>query len=310
VDPGVDAVALRLIGAVACFSPGLLNAHVEDALPAPLPVFEPWLVAALLIAAALYAAGIARLWNKAGPGRGLSGWNALSFAFGLSVVAVALLSPVDALGARYFWAHMVQHELLMAVGAPLLVLGRPVQAWTWGLSREARRGTGRIVRMRWVSSSWRFVTNPATAWIVHGSALWAWHAPLFFNAALASEGVHVAQHASFLFSALLFWSVVLERGLPRRAQATCLLSLFTTMAHSGALGALLTFSSAPWYEAYTVYGPGGVLDPLEDQQLGGLIMWAPGTLPYLLAAIASGARLLGPGGLHNLDKPVRQYVRP
>jgi len=106
-------------------------------------------------------------------------------------------------------------------------------------------------------------------------------------------GWHAWQHASFLGSALLFWWTVL--GAPtRRAQGAAVVSLFTTMMHSGALGALLTFAAQPWYAGYAGHAdPATGLLPLEDQQLGGLLMWIPGGLVYLVAGLALAARWSG-----------------
>jgi putative membrane protein len=291
VDPGVDAVTLRLVAGVLLCWPGAGRAH-SIAEREPGSLFEPWLIGMLAIAAMLYASGLAKLWKKAGPGRGISKFQAASFAVGWAVLAAALLSPLDELGALYFSAHMVQHELLMVVAAPLLVLGRPVETWTWGLRPEARRRIGSAVRVAWFSGAWRLLNTPPSAWILHAMALWTWHVPSFFDAAVAHEGIHVLQHASFLGSALLFWSAMLRGGPQGSAHAACLFGLFTTMAHSGALGALLAFAPAPWYDAYATLAPNHGYGALEDQQLGGLIMWVPGTIAYLLAGLLVMAKLL------------------
>jgi cytochrome c oxidase assembly factor CtaG len=119
---------------------------------------------------------------------------------------------------------------------------------------------------------------------VHALALWLWHVPALFEAALTHPSVHVLQHSSFLGSALLFWGSVFGRA-PRRAGAVALASLFTTMVHTGALGALLTFSPTVWYPHYAQGAVLG-LGALEDQQLGGLIMWVPAGGAYLAAALA------------------------
>jgi cytochrome c oxidase assembly factor CtaG len=130
--------------------------------------------------------------------------------------------------------------------------------------------------------AWGVITEPLPAWSIQAIVLWAWHAPILFDAALESEAVHIAQHASFLGSALLLWWSVFGRG-SRRPDGASLASLFTTMIHTGALGALLTFAPHPWYAHY---GGGFGLSALEDQQLGGLVMWVPGGVAYLAAALA------------------------
>jgi putative membrane protein len=255
-------------------------------------VIEPWAAASLAASAVAYAIGVRRLWRRAGRGRGICAADVARFATGWLLVCAALLSPLDAWAERSFAAHMVQHEILMAAAAPFLVLGRPLEAWTWALAPSWRVALGGAVRAPWLRGSWRIATSPPGAWTLHAVALWAWHIPAVFEAALASEGVHIAQHACFLGTALFFWWSVFDRGR-RDADAASLASLFTTMGHTGALGALLTFAQHPWYASYAA-GPAFGLTPLEDQQLGGLIMWAPASLAYLAAALVIASRWLLP----------------
>src|SRR5207253_813762 len=128
-----------------------VQAHVADDAAAvdastwPLPwSFEPWVLACLAISAGLYATGVVRLWRHAGIGRGIGTLAVTAFAAGWWVLGVALVSPLDPLGGRLFSAHMVQHELLMVVAAPLLVLGRPLAAWAWALPAGWRQPVGRF----------------------------------------------------------------------------------------------------------------------------------------------------------------------
>lgn len=253
---------------------------------------EPWVLALLALSAALYGAGLLRLWRRAGVGRGIGRWQAAAFATGWLALAAALVTPLDALGSRLFAAHMVQHELLMVVAAPLLVLGRPLAAWTWAFAPPQRRRIGAATRWRWLAAAWDAITRPVTAWTLHALALWAWHVPVLFEAALRHEAVHVLQHTTFLGTALLFWWAVLG-GDPRSPRGGFALAyLFTTMMHTGALGALLTFAPTAWYPAYEQAGGGFGLTPVEDQQLGGLIMWVPGGIAYVIAGLALVGRLL------------------
>jgi cytochrome c2 len=124
------------------------------------------------------------------------------------------------------------------------------------------------------------------AWALHAIALWIWHAPPLFQATLQSDLIHTLQHLSFLLSALLFWWAVLHNGRDRVGYGAATLYVFTTSIHSGALGALLTFSSTLWYPAYHVSPLAWGLTPVEDQQLGGLLMWIPAGLVYLFAGLA------------------------
>lgn len=268
-------------------------AAVAAAAPAAWPwTLEPWVLLLLGLSAGLYALGVWRLWRHAGPGRGIGARQAAAFAGGWLALVLALVSPLDAAGARLFSAHMVQHELLMVVAAPLLVLGRPLAAWTWAFPPDQRRTLGRWVRVRWWASIWALLTDALAAWTLHALALWLWHVPSLFEAALHSEGLHVLQHASFLATALLFWWAVLGSDERSRSNGLAMVYLFTTMMHTGALGALLTLAPTPWYPSYAAASGALGLDAVQDQQLGGLVMWIPGGLAYLLAALAVVARLL------------------
>ncbi len=133
------------------------------------------------------------------------------------------------------------------------------------------------------------------------AALWAWHLPMLFEAALVHPALHTLQHACFLLTALLFWWGILETRTPgaaRAGSAHAMFSLFTTMVHTSALGALLTLAPGLWYPFYIEPCSLLGMDPLKDQQLGGLIMfimWVPAALAYLLAALAVAARWLARG---------------
>jgi putative membrane protein len=252
---------------------------------------EPWAIAGLAVAGALYVLGVARLWRHAGAGRGVHLRRAVAFAGGWLVTAAALIGPLDALAARLFSAHMLQHEALMVVAAPLFVIGRPLGAWAWALPPAWRRALGGFFRRpRW-RTPWRLLTGALAAWIVHALALWLWHVPSWFEAALASDAMHALQHASFLGSALLYWWSVFGLG-PRRNRGAAMASLFTTMIHTGALGALLALSPTPWYPSYADRTLAFGLDPLEDQQLGGLVMWIPAGFAYIACGLATAAQWL------------------
>jgi putative membrane protein len=270
------ALALLLLAV-----PSLAWAHHAGDAGLRSPGNEIFVAALLALSLGLYALGIARLWRRAGVGRGVGRAQALRFALGWLALYVALLSPVDTGGDTLFCVHMVQHELLMVVAAPLLVLGRPLEAWAWGLPASWRGRFARVAHWRGLARAWDAVTEPVGAWCIHFAALWAWHVPRFFEAALESESIHVAQHASFLASALLFWWAVFGRGVKRPDGASMAL-LFTTMMHTSALGALLTFAPTPWYSHYVGTT---MLSPVEDQQLGGLVMWVPGGVSYLVAGL-------------------------
>ncbi len=185
---------------------------------------------------------------------------------GWCLLAVALVSPLCRLAATLVSGHMAQ-LLVLSVAAPLLL--------AIGGSAPARHGarpsgTGLV---------------PAT--LAYAAVLWLRHLPAVYHAALTSPWVHVAVVALVVASALWFWHAVLRAG---RAGAggtgRAVLALVATTAHTGLLGALLTFAPTPFYPLQAGGATGWGLSPLEDQQLAGMLMWVPGSLAYLATGIA------------------------
>jgi putative membrane protein len=245
---------------------------------------DPGIVIPLILTALVYFRGAKTV-------RGVSSRQRLYFWAGWFLLCVALVSPLHPLGEALFSAHMAQHELLMVAVAPLLVLARPLVASLWGLPFTWRRALGQWSKRTAALRIWRLVAHPMTAWWVHAAALWLWHIPRFFQATLDNDWIHSAQHISFLGTALLFWwSLFYAHGKVRYGASV--LYLFTTALHTSILGALLTFSSTIWYPAYASTTPAWGLTPLEDQQAGGLIMWIPAGLVYVIGGLVLFAEWL------------------
>jgi cytochrome c oxidase assembly factor CtaG len=246
----------------------------------------------LALSASLYIKGTTKLWRASTRGAGIGTWEAVSFASGWIVLVVALLSPLHELGDELFSAHMVQHELLISVAAPLLVLGRPLIPFLWAIPLEWRRSVGGWSQSAVVSTLWLKISKPAVAFVLHTLALWIWHLPRLYQATLTSELIHSLQHTSFLVTAILFWWTILNARGGQARRGAAVFYLFATLLQTGALGALLTFSPTLWYPAYAATTGRWGVGPLEDQQLGGLIMWIPGSLAYIAAALAIFAHWL------------------
>jgi putative membrane protein len=276
--------------AVLAATPAL--AHLRDAATDHGPgwTWDPWITGPLALSALLFAAGWRRLRARSAGGRRALAARGVLFALGWLVMAGALVSPLHEAGERSFAAHMLEHELLMLVGAPLLVLAEPLAVMLWAFPATARAAIGRVTTRAPVRPVWRGASEPITATLLQAAALWLWHVPALFDRALASEGWHVAQHLSFIVTALLFWTAMLGRRGQRSGQVgargVAALCLFATSVVSGALGALMAVSESPWYEGYARLGLAPFdLTPLEDQQLAGLLMWVPGGLVHALAAL-------------------------
>ena len=247
---------------------------------------EPFTLGCLTVSGIVYAIGIRRLWRASAPGKGIAGWEAACFALGWFSLFLALVSPLHPWGQVLFSAHMAQHEVMMLVAAPLLVLGKPIIAFLWFMPGEGARAAASWTRAAWWRRTWRVISRPLSAWVIHAVALWIWHLPVLFQATLRSEIAHTLQHVSFFGSALLFWWALLYCRRGMEGYGVAVLGLFTTALHNGLLGALLTFASNVWYPAYAATTGWWGLTPLEDQQLGGLIMWIPSGLTYVVAGLA------------------------
>ena len=241
----------------------------------------------LLLTASLYAIGYARLQHRADAGRSQHRRQALRFAAGWAILALSVVSPLHEGGERSFTLHMIEHELIMVPAALLIAVSRPLGVMLWALPVGARHALGGGAR--W----WQALAEPVVATLLQALALILWHAPPLFDRALGHESWHITQHLSFLFTALLFWW-----AMTRTAERSALIAascLFVTSLIGGGLGALMAFSTSPWYAGYAAMGmmPFG-LTPAEDQQLAGLVMWIPGGMAHLGAALVLLARMFKP----------------
>ncbi|MFC7517578.1 cytochrome c oxidase assembly protein [Herbaspirillum sp. GCM10030257] len=254
---------------------------------------DAWIVASLFVSCWLYAAGLYHLRQVTRHSTRSWARRAVFFNCGLAVLVVALLSPVEMLGEELFAMHMVQHELLMLGAAPLIVAGRPLVVFIWAFPAAWRRHIASAIKSPAILGPWTALTRPLVTWSLHALILWVWHFPSLFQAGLTSNTVHTVQHLSFLLSALLFWSSILGPHAWLR-HGIAVPYLLTTAIHTGILGALLTFSPRAWYPLYATRTEYWGVTPLQDQQLGGLIMWVPAGFVFVFVGLALAARLIVP----------------
>ena len=253
--------------------------------------WDIWIVTPLALSAALYLRGVWLIWDRAGLGRGVAVWQALCFASGWLTLFGALCSPLHWLGEHLFTAHMVEHELLMAVAAPLLAVSRPLGAFMRALPKTSRRSLMTGAHTTAVRALWRGLMDPTFATILQGVALWLWHAPVLFDATVTNELLHRLQHVSFLASALIFWWALFRR--PANDYGANAVHVFATMVHMSLLGALLALTPRVLYLAQTAPAAQFGLTPLEDQQLAGLVMWVPAGTIYAGVALIMIGRWMG-----------------
>ncbi|HET7544723.1 MAG TPA: cytochrome c oxidase assembly protein [Polyangiaceae bacterium] len=254
---------------------------------------DPVSLPAVALSSMLYGRGLSLLWRSAGVGSGIRRSEALSFYAGQVSLLIALVSPIDRLSDVLFSAHMTQHEILLVVAPPLLVLGKPLVALVWALGPK-----GRSALLGWLDSPglnrlWRRVSAPVSILLIHGLVLWLWHIPSWFEAALRNEWIHALQHASFLSTAVVFWWGVTRGRYGRGGYGMASAFVFATAMHTSILGALLTVAARLWYPLYAVRGQPWSIDVIEDQRLAGLIMWVPAGLLLAVLALALFAAWLG-----------------
>ena len=285
--------AIALASAAVAVAPiGPILAHAGGAHAASDQAWRIAVAVPLLLAGLAYLRGLRRAWRRAGTGRGAARLEALAFGAGFAVLALMLAVPLHAWGRLRFAPHMAEHELLTVVAAPLLAAGRPAVPYLLALPLSWRRRIARWIINGGPRRLWQALVRPGIAWALHGAALWLWHAPVLFEAALRSEAVHYLQHLTLLTTALLFWASILPRRADTRTRIVGVFSLFTTSMHMTLLGALLTLSPMVWYASYAALPAPGDLSALEDQQMAGLIMWVPAGLVYVAAALGLCAAVL------------------
>jgi putative membrane protein len=264
-------------------------AHGDDAhTNASSWTFDPWIVLPIAVISLLYVSGRIRLSRRAHRS-GQMRWQDLFFSCGMLTLAGALISPLHWLGEHLFTFHMIEHEIVTAISAPLIVLARPVGVLLWGLPRRARGAFGALMASHSIRKAWKWWAGGTCATVIHGVAIWLWHLPFLFDAAVTSTIMHRLQHLSFFATALLFWWAVVWRS----EYGAAAWHLFITMIHTGILGALMALSPRVLYAAQTQTASAWGLTPLEDQQLAGMIMWVPAGTIYAAAALTMIALWVG-----------------
>lgn len=223
------------------------------------------------------------------------------FYLGCLIVIFAIDSPLDQLAATLFSAHMAQHVLLLTVAPPLIALSAPwTQIWRplpLGFRRTVAKAVVRSPHARPLRVVARSLGHPLVAWLLFNVNLLAWHIPALYDGTLRHQALHDFEHASFLFTGLLFWGQVMD-STPFRARLNWIervAYLTTAMLVSWALAVVLAFAPRPLYPAYAALSgrPGG-LSALNDQRIAAGVMWVPGSLAFTIAILIFFYRWLDP----------------
>jgi putative membrane protein len=227
--------------------------------PVPAELAERWNLDPVLIGAMLAVLGAYLLSARRA---GVSQGRIVSACAGWLVALIALTSPLCALSVALFSARIGQHMVLTLLAAPLVA---------WGLPLARRR-------------------SPMAAAALFLALLWFWHAPAPYAATFASPVIYWAMHLSLIGSAVWLWAALLE-GPPSSAR---LAAAAISMVQMGFLGALLTLAPRALYGPHQLTTAAWGLTPLQDQQLGGALMWAPGGLVFLAVGLMIGRRWMAP----------------
>jgi cytochrome c oxidase assembly factor CtaG len=240
---------------------------MTQVLAAAVPVDASFTFAPIvLIALAGYGYVYTRRWRTAhreGGDRAAPKWRLLLWWLGILALFVALISPLDRLGEQLATAHMVQHLLLADVVPILFTL-----ALTKWILRPVTKHVHRIERAAGPFG------HPAFGVVAYVGAMWLWHVPALYDAALEHSMIHVLEHLSFAAAGLLYWWHLLSpiRTRMRLAGMGPILYMASTKILVGFLGIMLTFSSTVLYDFYETGGTRWGLSALDDQHVAGLVM--------------------------------------
>ncbi len=230
---------------------------------------HPSTVIGLAVLAALY------VWRarKGGDENQLSLSKKICFYSALFVVFVSLNGPLHDLSDTYlFSAHMVQHLLLTMLFPPLIIAGVP----GWMLRPLLRNGA--------VFSIARFLTKPIACFTIFNLVIAGWHLPVLYNAAMANHNIHILEHLMFMSAAVLMWWPIMSQlpELPRLSYPGQMLYCFLMIIPMSIVAVYISMAEQVLYPAYSSAPRITSLSPLDDQLLGGLIMWVPGGMIFMI----------------------------
>ena len=214
-------------------------------------------------------------------------WPPLAFYSGIALMILSLVSPLDTYSDDLFWVHMIQHVLIVMLIAPLLLLGAPATLALRAASPRVRR---RYVIPFLQSRTLEVLLSPPIAIMIFIGAIWIWHIPALYDAAIRSEALHFLEHSTFLAGALIFWWLVIgvDAARVRPGHIARVAILIVAILQNLALALILTSLGDPAYDTYETlaalrdWGPSA----LTDQRIGAGVMWVPGTMMLALAVLA------------------------
>jgi cytochrome c oxidase assembly factor CtaG len=232
-------------------------------------------LALLVVGAGLYAWGLVRVRRAHRP---FPPGSPLAFALGLVTIGFALAGPIDGLADASLSWHMAQHLALMSIAAPLLLMGAPLRLALAALPAQRARALARLLG----SAVMRFVDHPGFGLALLTVVLYGTHFSPLYEKALENETIHAAEHALYLFSALVYWSPIfaVAPAPHRRSHPARILSLFLSIPMTAFLGFIFYVTNRVMYPHYA-----GRPGALIDQMNAGEVMWLSAGFPVLFALL-------------------------
>ena len=278
---------------------------MDPVLRAALTSWDPRaeVIIVLALAGIIYFRGYLHLRKRTATNRQHSRWQAsarwrpISYLGGLLILAIALMSPIDVLATQLFTMHMIQHVLLVMIAPPLLLIANPLPFSLWGLPDRLRPEASRLLSRKAIfRSRLKQITGAGIVWMVFVIIYWGWHDPRAYTLALQNGFVHDLEHISFFVVSLLFWWHAIGAG-PRIhrsfAPGVRIAYLLSAIPVNMIAGVAIAFATSPIYPFYEALPRLWGLSVMEDQRFAGVIMWVPGSMMYIIAALILAARWLG-----------------
>jgi putative membrane protein len=218
-------------------------------------------------------------------------WQKIFFFLGITFLFLAYLPPIDSWADKLFSAHMTQHLIITSVAVPLILFGNPFFLAVRGMPVSLRNHVLiPLLQWRLLRGFFNYLQRPLVAVLLFEVTMWFWHIPIFYNKALLNDFFHLIEHACMAFAAVNMWRLFIDPSLLRSPlnKPVRFLFLVLMMTLDMFLSAALTYSQRVWYAYDRLPIPDWwAWDRLQDQRLGGLIMWVPGGLIWLTALVAT-----------------------
>ena len=247
--------------------------------------FSPTVFIVCAVAVTLYVRGLIIL--RDGADR-VGFWRALTFFLGVALNYAVLQTYFDYIAQHMFWIHRLQHLILHHIGPVLIVLAAPERVLRAGIPPAMRRvRIGAWIRP--IRLFFRLIQHPLIAPTLFVGLIFFWLTPSIHFTAMIDTRRYLMMNWSMLADGLLFWWLMLA---PRQTQGSTaigygsrLVILSLVAIPQLLLGAYITLHGTALYDVYAICGRAWAIDPLYDQQTGGLLTWIPAAMMSLVGIL-------------------------